>query len=253
MADGAAGALLLSGLISSAGQLFSDHQNRKANKSRWSQSVALSNTAHQREVADLEAAGLNPILSADGSGASVPSLGAYESQNPGEGLSDGLSSASKYLSEEYKQNVAALKLGNRQTRLENSAAKVRNDILDNERVLSDFQTKSQLDEATNSHIEQAARHEALTGVRTLSRDYFKNGRYSQQYRQLVETFRRQIRLGEYESHIGHSILRDAKNVGELIGSGVQSARGYKDLKRAGKRVRKGYKKKGQWYEEETNY
>jgi hypothetical protein len=58
--------------------LFSNYQANKA----WSRQKQAAQSAHQWEVADLKAAGLNPILSATGgNGASLPSVAVAQNAN----------------------------------------------------------------------------------------------------------------------------------------------------------------------------
>lgn len=103
-----------SGVISSAGQAYTNQKYIQQMQRNNDLSVNLANTAHQREVLDLIAAGLNPILSAGGNGASTPQLGTAEVANPSEGIAKGISSANKYLTSQYELQNDSLDISNQQ-------------------------------------------------------------------------------------------------------------------------------------------
>ncbi|CAJ0596452.1 unnamed protein product, partial [Cylicocyclus nassatus] len=71
--------------VTTAGALYTNKSNISATQAANNQNLSIAamnnatqidmaNSAHQREVADLRAAGLNPLLSAGGSGSSTPTL-----------------------------------------------------------------------------------------------------------------------------------------------------------------------------------
>lgn len=67
-----AAAAIGSGILGAVGQSNQNRANSAQALRQMEFQERMSNTAHQREVTDLEKAGLNPILSAGGSGASSP-------------------------------------------------------------------------------------------------------------------------------------------------------------------------------------
>lgn len=108
-------------------------------------SVDLANTSHQREVQDLRAANLNPILSAGGSGASSPQLQAASVESPGQSFGNAAGNVGRELS---RAMATSTNLDNRQR-----AANIESQGLANQNAAIDLELNSAQKEFDTQMIE----------------------------------------------------------------------------------------------------
>lgn len=221
-----------SALQAVGGLLGNESSAREAQLSR-DQSVDIAQHRHQWEVADLKAAGLNPILSAN-SGASVSSLPTGSQVNPFLGIGDSFNSARKIDEVDKRALQIQRDAQESQSNLNDATASLRDaetskaasekNLADEQAALTRMTSVNKIMERDNITTQQAAiaaqaqrdySQAQLNSASEVATRALQNKTASQ-----TELNQRELRTGKYDEKV-ETYTRPVRNVIETLTSPIR--------------------------------